>query len=703
MKHFLERRNRVWNVHISFLIVIAVVCFLLFESAITVSMSSASTRRKIQEETMDFTDMSLEELKQVMIISILKKPQKLSDATSAISVITQEDIRRSGVTNIPELLRSVPGFQVAQISSNTWAVSARGFNNRFANKLLVLMDGRSVYKPLFSGVHWGAQDTILEDIERIEVIRGPGATLWGANAVNGVINIITKDAEDTQGGLITSGWFNEDRNFNAFRYGGKLNNNDAYWRLYLKYSERDSFLTEDRDDLSNNWNSVRGGGRLDWSLTERDSLSMQGEIYEGRDGERMTRPYEPVPFYPPDKASVERERDDIDNNYFGANLLCHWRHTFSNTSDMTFQLYYDQTKQDIDYIYYYDNICAEDKKITTTNFANQTYKERFDILDFDLQHNFRLSMRHEIVWGLGYRFIKDIFEVRGIGGTATFLNPERRNTQLVSGFVQYGTDLVMDRLKMTLGSKFEDNDYTGFEYQPSVRILWRLTERQNFWAAVSRATRTPSRFETDYFEHSTNIGSEELIAYELGYRIQPADYFSMDLTGFYNEYDNLIAFIKDKYKLDISKKNIAGGQTYGGEMSANWDALKWWRLRGSYAYMEISINIDKDIYASHDIFFERINPRNQFSLLSSMDLFRVLEFDVDIRHVDSLSNYIKGYEEMDARLGWIPRKNMEISLIGQNLLNKSHPEFVYVGFPPISIWETIEVERRVYGKITCRF
>jgi iron complex outermembrane receptor protein len=355
--------NRLWPFILVFLVL--AICLLVFE----INMPVCQAAEKNQEDSIDFTALSLEELKQVMIISVLKKPQKLSEATSAITVITQEDIRRSGATSIPELLRGVPGFQAAQIDSSTWAVSARGFNNRSANKLLVLMDGRSLYTPLFSGVYWNVQDTLFEDIERIEVIRGPGGTLWGANAVNGVINVITKKAEDTQGGLVTSSLGDEEKRSGAFRYGSKLGEH-AYGKIYLKYFEKDEFWktpspwhvpSVEEDD---GWDSLRGGGRLDWSFPGGDSLTVQGDLYDGEDREKIV-------FFDPNAPFME----DVDfvNHFSGGDMIVRWMHPFSDTSDMSLQLYYDRTKQE-------------------RNEGDQSqYKERFDTFDVDFQHNFRLG------------------------------------------------------------------------------------------------------------------------------------------------------------------------------------------------------------------------------------------------------------------------------------------------------------------------
>ena len=658
-----------------------------------------------QEDSIDFTSFSLEELKQVMIISVLKRPQKLSEATSAITVITQEDIRRSGATSIPELLRSVPGFQVAQMDSSSWAVSARGFNHLNANKLLVLMDGRSLYTPLFSGVYWNVQDTLFEDIDRIEVIRGPGGTLWGANAVNGVINIITKNAKDTQGGLVTSGAGNEEKRFGAFRYGDQLGNN-AYSRIYIKYFEKDSFwkssgmwpkpgIEEDEG-----WDSVRGGGRIDWSLPGGNSLTVQGDIYNGEDSEKIV--------FPDPNASSLRSFS-LENEFSGGNMIARWMHAFSDTSDMALQLYYDRTKQERD------------------EGGQSQYKERFDTFDLDFQHNFRISGRQGIIWGLGYRFISDEFEASAADPNrwVFLIDPPRRETHLLSAFLHDEIDIIRERLRLTLGSKFEHNDYTGFEVQPGIRVLWNPSNIQNVWASVSRVVRTPSRSEYDTespvggspswpsWPRSRMKEAEDLIAYELGYRVQLTKSFSLDLATYLNEYEDL----------NLYNNRSAEAETYGMELAVNWEALTWWRLSASYSYLHMHISqgdrpppppYDPNFAfptdpnfpffpPPFDIFLERSSPNHQFVIHSSMDIYRNLELDLELRHVDNLDIYVSSYTEMDARLAWKPREDLEISVAGRNLLHEHHPEFLSHGFIPFSGGENIEVERSIYGKITCRF
>ncbi|MGA1841329.1 MAG: TonB-dependent receptor plug domain-containing protein [bacterium] len=702
MKFYFNKKNKYrWRSVLFSVLFFLTFCFFAFEFLVPICCAT----EKDQGESIDFTSFSLEELKQVTIISVLKRPQKLSEATSAITVITHEDIRRSGATSLPELLRNVPGFQVAQIDSSTWAVSARGFNHRYANKLLVLMDGRSLYTPLFSGVYWNVQDTLFEDIERIEVIRGPGSTLWGANAVNGVINIITKNAEHTQGGLVTASMGDEEKRSGAFRYGGKLGEN-AYGRFYLKYFEKDEFWKKSNTWLKirlnedDGWDSLRFGGRFDWSFSGSDSLTVQGDTYDGEDSEKMG-------FF------------DFVNNFSGGNMIARWTHSISNTSDMSLQLYYDKTKQEIN------------------DGFRFLYKEQFDIIDMDFQHNFKLGNYQEIIWGFGYRSISDQFEFFKHEpvhyepdpnmndpnnpfpphySEGPPLDPESRVTNIISAFFQDEISIINDRFRLTLGSKFEHNDYTGFEVQPGIRMLWKASDIQNVWASVSRAVRTPSRYEYDTYSFMWSPrlkNSENLIAYELGYRIQLTRSFALDLASYFNEYDHLNIYT------DID----AAAETYGLELSANWDVFEWWRIEASYTYLNMHITqhhypsppVDPNFSYQDtnypkpppppppDISPAEFSPNHQFVIHSSIDFYRDLKLDLELRYVDNLGIFVNSYTELDARLGWKPRKDVELSIVGRNLLHDHHLEFPSHGFLPFSGGVDTEVERSVYGKVTCLF
>ncbi len=631
----------------------------------------------------DFSSMSLEELMKYPVTSVSKRPENLSEAPAAIHMITQEDIRRSGATSIPEALRLVPGLQVARVDAHTWAISARGFNDVFANKLLVVQDGRSVYTPLFSGVFWDVQDTMLEDIDRIEVIRGPGATLWGANAVNGVINIITKKARDTQGFLITSGAGTEERGFGGIRYGGKLSDS-AFFRVYGKYFNRDDSVLSNGADAGDSAQMGRGGFRIDWEASDRNLFTFQGDVYRGSAGQIYTNATPGFPF-------VQTVRDDF--TVSGGNLLGRWAHTFSDSSDLKLQLYHDRTTRE-----------------------TAVFQERRDTYDLDLQHNFQLGERHNLVWGAGYRLSADKVANR----FTVSLNDPQRRTQLFSTFAQDEITLLKDRLKLTLGSKFEHNDYTGFEIQPSGRLLWTPSEYQSVWGSISRAVRTPSRADDDIVLNQItatpglrtrilgnhDFSSEKLMAYEVGYRFRPVPRVSLDVSAFYNVYDDLRSLEPLGFSpgppavATFGIANQLRGETYGFEFAPSWQVLAGWRLQAGYTYLQMQLHRQPGSKDPSTETHEGRSPHHQVTVRSIMDFPHHVQFDSTLRYVDGLPSLgISSYFALDLRLGWTPTKRLEFSLVGQNVLDDHHLEF-----RPSSIsTQTTEVERSVYGKITWRF
>jgi iron complex outermembrane receptor protein len=515
---------------------------------------------------LELKQLSLEELMGVEVTSVSKKEEKLFDAAAAIYVITQEDIRRSGATSIPEALRNVPGLEVVRLNANTWQISARGFVTT-ANKILVLIDGRSVYTPLFAGVFWDVQDTLLEDLDRIEVIRGPGGTLWGANAVNGVINIITKSAKETHGWLLTGGGGTEERAFGGARYGGKLGENARY-RFYAKYFNRDDMVFPDGRDAADQWQMGQGGFRVDWDASEKNLLTLQGDLYVGEVGGQVVASPTP-PFLSMTDASVG-----------GGNLLGRWTHHVSDISNVQLQVYYDRTERRI------PGFFSEDR----------------DTFDVDVQHRFPWGRRHDIIWGIGYRYTQDKVD----SSFSVSVDPAQRATDLLSLFMQDDITLLPNRLRLTLGSKFEHNDFSGFEIQPNVRLAWTPSARQTVWAAVSRAVRTPTRLELDIHLSAVQIPSmppivlrvfgnpdfvsEELLAYELGYRVQPYPRLSLDIAAFYNVYDNLLSLegpgppqlSPPVVVIPFTQANKLQGETHGVEVLANYHLADWWRWQVGY-------------------------------------------------------------------------------------------------------------------------
>jgi len=642
-----------------------------------------------------YLQMSLQQLMQIKITSVSKKEERLSEAAAAVFVISGDDIRRSGVTTIPEALRMAPGVEVARIDANKWAISMRGFNGRFANKLLVLIDGRSVYSPIFSGVLWDAQDVLLEDVERIEVIRGPGATLWGANAVNGVINIITKHAKDTQGVFVQAGAGTEEKAFGSFRVGGSMGKN-TFYRVYAKGFDRDSFKEHSGRGGNDDWDYLRSGFRVDTKPGDGNTLTFQGDIYDGATNTRVIIPSLLSPY---------ALTQDVKGDSTGGNLLGRWEHTFSDSSQITLQTYYD-------------NVQRDDPTLSFTT----------DKLDFDLQYRFELWNRHEWTVGMGYRFIGTDTEA----GRNTSFDPPTRKDNLFSGFFQDEITLIPGSMHLTMGSKLEHNDYTGYELQPSGRILWKISRANTVWASISRAVRTPARAEADarfessvvppsglspfptlvVLEANKNFDSESLLAYELGYRTRFADRLSLDTALFYNQYNNLRTFEPisalpsffpapvPHLELDMTNKNKMDGLGYGVELSATVRCSKWWRVTPAYTYTRISLHPDADSLDTTAESPEGETPKHQFSLRSAMDLPWNLQVDWWLRYVDELpAQDVSSYVTMDLRVGWRCLKNLELSFVGRNLFESRHPEFS----PEIYGMMPTEVERSFYGTVTWHF
>lgn len=645
----------------------------------------------------DLTDVPVEKLMEIEVYSPAKHAEKLSESPAAISVLTQDDIHRSGATSIPEALRLVPGLDVAQVDAEQWAISARGFNDVFANKLLVLQDGRSVYTPLFSGVFWNVQDPFLPDVDRIEVIRGPGASLWGANAVNGVINIITKSSKDTQGVLATAGGGTLERAFAGVRYGDTLGE-DVFFRVYGKYFDRAPSDSPTGGAADDSWQRGQGGFRLDWDKLEKTGnlVTFQGDIY-GSFGNQIFDTYNPnlPPFY-----SETIHQDDY--RTAGGNLLGRFTHQFSDNDDLTLQAYYDRTIQD-----------------------TVILKEFRDTYDIDLQNHLKLGSWNDVVVGFGYR----LSDVRTDNSPTISFNPDHLSTSLFNTFAQDEVTLVPNRLRVTLGAKLEHNDYTGFEFQPSGRILWTPGASQTIWGAISRAVRTPSQAEEDVKLTETlppavvslygnqDFQSEELLAYELGYRVKPVQSLSFDLAAFYNVYHDLrsqeLGFSPTTPPsapppppfppqfIPMNLQNGLAGDTYGFELSSTWVVTPWWRVHPSYSLLEMQIHRNPgstDLLSANTI--EGSSPAQQASLRSSMDLPYHLTFDWTLRYVDQLPALdIRSYVALDVRLAWHPRDDLELAVVGQNLLQTHHTEFV----PTFIGTQRTEIPESVYVQLTWSF
>jgi iron complex outermembrane recepter protein len=656
-----------------------------------------TTRAQTSPKVPDIGSMSMEDLMNMQVTSVSKHTQKLADAAAAIFVITQEDIRRSGATSIPDALRMVPGLQVARIDENKWAIGSRGFDGRFDNKLLVLIDGRSVYTPLFSGVYWNIQDVMLEDIDRIEVIRGPGATLWGANAVDGVINIITKPAAATQSAIVTAGGGTEERGSGGVRYGDKIGDN-TYYRIYGKYFDWGPSNYASGTTAHDGWNALRGGFRADWAPAGADSLTLQGDIYRSNYDETLTVPSLSSPY-----------SNTFANNgvYSGENILGRWNHS-SEGSTMSLQMYFDNS----------------------TTVDNSLFVDHQNIFDIDFQHGFHAGDSQQFVWGLGYRSIRD----RNDSSFTVSLQPNQVTLNQFSAFLQDEIGLVDNRLRLTLGSKFEHNDFAGFQVEPNARLLWILSPNQSVWTAVSRAVRTPAlteeglRLNSQVIPPGTPVNpaplpavvavfgsrqfnSEDLLAYELGYRVLVTSNLSLDIATFYNNYSNLrtaepgTPFVEGSpAPTDIVLPFVAGnkmsGGTYGLELFADWKVIPKWRLTGSYSYLQMDIQKNKDSMDPTPDNPNGSSPRHQWYLRSSLDLPRHFDQDTTLRFVDHLPSLgLPSYYSLDAHLGWRPVTHLEFSIVGENLLDNRHLEFL----PDFVNTSPTVVKRSFFGSITWKF
>lgn len=620
-----------------------------------------SARGQVIQKPVDLTELSLEDLMNVEVTLVSKKPEKMTEAAAAVYVLTQDDICRSGATNIPDLLRLIPGVQVARIDENKWAISARGFNDIFANKLLVLIDGRSTYSPIFSGVLWEAQDVLLRDIDRIEVVRGPGATLWGANAVNGIINIITRKAQDTQGGSVCLGIGSEEKGFGGFRYGGRIGQN-VYYRFYTKYFKRNHSVFENSTEAADQWNATRGGFRVDYSPNQYQSLTVQGDLYGGTIGQAVMVPI------------LNIHGVSYNSRYSGGNVLGRWTRTLSSTSEMVLRLYADR-------------VTRRDSNLIGGSYT--TY-------DADFQHRFRLDHRQNLIWGLGYRLTRDQVDESGL----LICVPPRRTYDVVNAFFEDEVSFFHDHFRLILGSKFEHNDFTGFEYQPGFRFLWRPISRHSIWGAVSRAIRTPARVDHDMqsllVRGNSRFRSEVLDAFELGYHLQSSNRFYIDLAAFNNLYNRL----RSLEPVDYGNKKSA--QSFGFETSADWSVSDRWRFRGTYSHLQIRMNLEKDSKDPWGKGPEEESPRHQFTIRSSVKLSGNTDLDLSGRYVHRLPSpnlRVPSYFELDVCLDWRPIKKFDISIVGRNLIHRFHPEFT----ADWVLFAATQVQRSIYGAITWSF
>lgn len=657
--------------------------------------SASSTDKAADSKAKSILDLDIEQLARtpikvpsmdVPVTSVTKETSTVGRSAAAVFVITQEMIHRSGARNIPEALRMSPGLEVAQIDSNKWAITCRGFNSRQANKLLVLMDGRTLYNPVTSGVIWDNQDYLMEDIDRIEVIRGPGGTLWGSNAVNGVINIITKNAKDSQGSYVMAGGGTDEKITDGARYGGKIGD-DLCYRVYGKHFERGTGY-DPAGDPNDAWQQGRFGFRADWTPghDNTDAITVQGDHYLGNSGTKDTTAIPSPPY-------ASFVAGDTWNT--GENVIMRWRHAYDEESDWTLQTYYDSFKVDG----------------PTLSGMVQTY-------DVDFQYRFPVADRHSITCGAAFR--NAYTQVLSNNYYALHFTPPAYTLNTPSQFVQDEITLSEDLLMLTLGCKLEQNPYSGLEYQPTIRTLYTPDKRHTAWGAVSRAVRTPARIDEDmtltlpvrvqgltprvFGNHA--MSSEAMVAYELGYRTQATERFSWDIATFYNVYDHLRdttagqPFLETnppppRMILPLPFTNAAYADTYGAELATNWTISDRWRLYAQYTYLQVSTHHPAiDLTAGLD-------PHNQIYMRSSWDWEHNLQFDLMGRWVDELpGGGVPSYITMDARLGWRPNKCWELAVVGQNLLQSNHLEF---GPTLDAFTSTVtEVPRGVYATVTWR-
>ncbi|MCH9638824.1 MAG: TonB-dependent receptor, partial [Betaproteobacteria bacterium] len=567
------------------------------------------------------------------------------------------------------------------------------------NKLQVLIDGRSVYNPLFAGVQWEQLDTLMEDIDRIEVIRGPSAAVWGANAVNGVINVITKKAAETQGLFLTAGGGSFEHGFFGARYGGKINDNTPY-RIYAKGFTRDNLTSTSGVNANDAWHNARGGFRLE-HVRGIDQLTFQGDLFYSSHGDQLDKSLLSAPII-----QAERARGDTE----GGNIRLRWDRAYSEKSAIMLQTYYDR----VDY-----------RLLTGFSYNAESF-------DIDLQHRFNFLNRHDLTWGVNYRLYRNkVFDTELVS-----FSPRQQTNHLASIYLRDEVTLIPEYLQLTLGTRFDHNDFTGLEIQPNARLIWTPNEHNSVWMSVSRAVRTPSRAENDarlsvrtlsaipgvpasasfpvlvQAIGSSNFNAEKLIAYELGYRHQFSPRASVDIAAFYNDYSQLrdpslgtLAFqasVPPHFVLPLTFINKATGHTYGVEVSADWRLYDRWRLQGSYSYLDIHTDSSfafSQVEATTGS-VDRVNPQHQVSFRSNYDFSDKLQLNLWLRYVSGLDLHnIPGYVTMDTRLAFKPTKNVELFLVGQNLFRQNHREFVSDFIPSLPT----NIPRGIYVGAAWRF
>lgn len=617
--------------------------------------------------------LTLEQLGNMEVTTASKEPEKVWKTPAAIYVLTSEDIRRSGATTIPEALRLVPGVEVARIDSDQWAVGIRGSETNFSKAVLVLIDGRSVYTPLYAGVYWDVQDLVLDDVDRIEVIRGPGGTVWGPNSADGVINIITKKAAKTQGTLVSILGGNEDHLIAQARYGGRVGDGVSY-RVYGKGFLRAPEYHPNGNNFDG-WNQERGGFRVDWDPNARSDYMFEGDMYGG------TAPAETGPL-------------SFVNSVSGGDLVARWRHTFENGSDIYLEAYAERTIR-----------------------SGPLYGESRNTFDIDFLHRFTVGGRHEISYGAGLHWSPNQFIQKT---PVVSMVPPADTDYIHTGFIQDVIDLYHNQLFLTAGAKVEDNNFSGFDVQPTLRVLWNPNPHQSFWTAVTRTVTTPSRIEEGfrlfggqisisppiYLQVSGNpdFRSESVLGYEAGYRQLLSPKLYVDLDVFHDDYQNLQSFGPPTLIgniLTIFYENAIAGSTNGVEIAPTWKPEKWWALSGSYSFVGIDFHANapgSDISSTGSVkTYQGSSPAHEGSIQSSFTLGKRFEFDQSYRYVSALpAQGVRAYQTMDAQLEYKLYGGLNVSLVGQNLFQPYHFEWG-TGDPSESL---IGIRRAAYVKVT---
>lgn len=669
---------------------------LILACVIAFTATTALSQEDDQNLPSDLTSVGLERLLNFDLSVTLssRKAEQLSHAASAISVITHEDIQRSGATHIAEALRLIPGVNVARVASNRWAISIRGFNQIFSNKLLVLVDGVSIFSPTTNGVYWEANELLLEDVERIEVVRGPGAALWGANAVNGVINIITKSPKDTKGGLVTAGIGNVERGLGAIRYGGEISSNTDY-RAYAVFNDRDELTLKNGDGAQDDWQSGSTGIRIDSSITSNDSVSFTTDVQRQWDSLTPTVP-SLTPPYTDSITFSDRTQ------WSGVRSALKWGHTFSDESQLS-------------------SILSYQRKERSSSLISFDY----DILNLDMQHQTQLGESHSIVYGGYARYFSNSSE----GSNAQAVQPENRDTTLWSVFFHDEIAVAPNNLKLIIGSKFEHNESTGLELMPNARLVYIPTKTVTGWIAVSRAVAPPALF----FEDSQipvqafpvpdagipglvtvvgnrNLESENLLAYEAGGRLEVSSEFSVDTALFFNSYDDIYSAEPGNPNVGFSSLGSGGpaleiplnlsnnlkADSYGVELAAEWRPNAWFSMYTSYSYLRVDVEKADSLDTGNPNLIEGGAPFHQANLRSSIKLTSDISTDATLRYVDNLSwGKVPSYVELDLGLNYKISKTIELGVYGQNLLDNDHQEFL----PNLFGLPETEIGRSVFGKI----